>query len=330
MTPKEKYRQLCKTETTIPIFSKDWWMDTVCGINNWNVIIVEENNQIIAALPYFIKSIFSLKMIIQPMLTQTNGVWIKYSTNLKNNTKLSYDKKITNQLIEQLNHLNVKVFDQFFHHSFTNWLPFYWQNFKQTTRYTYILNTNENVETLFKNIDKKTRNEIKKAESLVKIKEDCNLKTLYKLDQLTFKRQNISIPYSFEFLKNLDNYCQKNKSRKIFYSIDKQKNIHAAIYLIYDDNTCYYLISGSDPKYRNSQSMSLLIWNAIKFAKDKNLSFDFEGSMIQPVEQFIKSFNPQQIPYFNIYKEFFFFELVKKILLNNQTLGKLFRKILTT
>lgn len=35
---------------------------------------------------------------------------------------------------------NLPKFDYFnmnFHYSITNWLPFYWRGFKQTTRYTY-------------------------------------------------------------------------------------------------------------------------------------------------------------------------------------------------
>lgn len=78
MTEKERYRNLCKTEKTIPIFSRDWWMDAVCGEDNWNVILVEDNGQIIASLPYYIKKKYGLRLITQPPLTQTNGLWIKY------------------------------------------------------------------------------------------------------------------------------------------------------------------------------------------------------------------------------------------------------------
>ena len=41
MTKKEKYQELCKYEKSIPIFSKDWWMDAVCGEDNWDVLLVE-------------------------------------------------------------------------------------------------------------------------------------------------------------------------------------------------------------------------------------------------------------------------------------------------
>ena len=41
MSNKSKYRNLCTKEKTTPIFSKDLWMDAVCGENNWDVLLVE-------------------------------------------------------------------------------------------------------------------------------------------------------------------------------------------------------------------------------------------------------------------------------------------------
>jgi len=37
---KELYREFCKVEDNIPIFSKDWWMDAVCGEDKWDVILI--------------------------------------------------------------------------------------------------------------------------------------------------------------------------------------------------------------------------------------------------------------------------------------------------
>jgi CelD/BcsL family acetyltransferase involved in cellulose biosynthesis len=74
MTPKDKYRQLCKEDKSIPIFSKDWWMDAVCGENDWNVLIVEKGGEIVASMPIYIKKKHGLKYITQPKLTQNNGI----------------------------------------------------------------------------------------------------------------------------------------------------------------------------------------------------------------------------------------------------------------
>jgi hypothetical protein len=42
MANKQKYRKFCKKEKNIPVFSKDWWLDAVCGEENWDVAIVEK------------------------------------------------------------------------------------------------------------------------------------------------------------------------------------------------------------------------------------------------------------------------------------------------
>ena len=57
MTNKEKYSEFCQKEKNIPIFSKDWWLDAVCGENNWDVALVEKGGQIMASMPYYTKNI---------------------------------------------------------------------------------------------------------------------------------------------------------------------------------------------------------------------------------------------------------------------------------
>src|SRR5919106_2186938 len=58
-----------------------------------------------------------------------------------------------------------------------------------------------------------------------------------------------------------------------------------------------YLMGGSDPRLRTSGAMSLLMWEAIKFAGQVARRFDFEGSMLQPVERFFRAFGARQVPY---------------------------------
>ncbi len=50
MSDLEKYRLFSEHEKTIPLFSKGWWMDAVCP-DEWNVILLEENQQINAHYP---------------------------------------------------------------------------------------------------------------------------------------------------------------------------------------------------------------------------------------------------------------------------------------
>ena len=64
-----------------------------------------------------------------------NGVYYNYPPEQKYCTKLAYEKDVINELLEQIG--TIDYFFQKFTPRFTNWLPYYWNNFKQTTAYTY-------------------------------------------------------------------------------------------------------------------------------------------------------------------------------------------------
>ena len=47
---------------------------------------------------------------------------------------------------------------------------------------------------------------------------------------------------------------------------DDKNNIHASLFLVWNSRSAYYLIGGGDPALRNSEAMTLLMWEAIKFS----------------------------------------------------------------
>jgi hypothetical protein len=304
MTNKEKYRELCKIQKSIPIFSKSWWMDAVCGENNWDVILVEKGGKCIASLPYTITKDRMFKGVSMPLLTQTNGIWLSYPAKQKYTSKLNYEKDIINQIISKLELLNLDFYIQNYNYDFTNWIPFYWKGYSQTTRYTYVIDDLSNMDKVYEEIDGKIRTQIKKAEKVVSVKEDCSIEIFYSLLSMTFARQKIKMPYPLDLVKKIDNACKENNCRKIFYAEDKDGKIHAAIYLIWDDNSVYYLMGGANPELRNSEATTLLLWHALNFASTFRNKFDFEGSMIEPIEKFFKAFGSVQKPYFKIWKDY--------------------------
>ena len=53
-----------------------------------------------------------------------------------------------------------------------------------------------------------------------------------------------------------------------------------------------------------SQSNSLLIRESIRVAHELGIKFDFEGSVLQPIEHIFRGFGTEQKMYFRIYKTF--------------------------
>ena len=301
MNNKAIYRQLCQTEPTIHIFSKGWWLDTVCGEDAWDVVLVRKGNHTLASMPYYTIKRLGLTYLTMPKLTQTLGLWMR-SSEAKYTGQLTQQKKILSLLIDDL-----PAFDNFsqkFHYSLTNWLPFYWRDFQQTTFYTYVLDDLSDINKLWCGLKENIRREIKKAQDRlgIQIRTDLGLDVFLSLNEQTFTRQGMAPPYTKNFVRRLDNACESHNARKIFFAQNKDGKIHAAVYIIWDENSAYYLMGGSDPELRNSGATSLCMWEAIKFASTITHKFDFEGTMIESVERFFRAFGGRQLPYFHITK----------------------------
>ena len=273
----------------------------MCGEDNWDVVLIEKKERIIACLPYLYIKRYLFTIFGMPQLTQILGPWLRPSS-AKYANQLAEQKDLMTALIEKLPAFS--CFSQNFHYSITNWLPFYWQGFSQTTRYTYVLEEISVTSKIWDGMLPKIRTDIKKAQNRfgLKVCTDLGIDTFLTINEKTFSKQGMQLPYSKNFVKRLDKACKEHNARKIFFAKDSDGRIHAAVYIVWDENSAYYLMGGSDPKLRNSGANSLCMWEAIKFASAVTQKFDFEGSMIESVERFFRAFGAKQVPYFHITK----------------------------
>lgn len=302
MATKDRYRELCEQEATIPIFSRDWWLDAVCGADNWGVALVEKGAQVVGALPYFQRRRRGSTVLVQPPLTQKLGPWIRPS-NAKYAKRLGHEKDIMAELIDQLP--TFSLFSQNWHHANTNWLPFFWHGFSQTTRYTYIVDDLKDEERLWGGLADKIRTDIRKASnrSRLIVRDDLDLDAMLALNRKTFARQNKLLPYSEQLVRRIDQACAARGCRKLLIAVDDQGRHHAGAYIVWDTQCAYYLIGGGDPDLRNSGATSLVLWQAMLDCASVTQAFDFEGSMIESIERFFRGFGARQTPFFTVRKE---------------------------
>ena len=300
MQNKEEYIKFVnKNKNIIPIFYHPEWLNAVCG-KSWFGLVYKnkaDNIEAIMPIPYIKK--FGKLLIKMPKQTQFLGIWFKnsYDRNFKN-----YDTQ--QKIIDYFVSLIPKnsFYQIRFNPYFKNHQPFLWHGYKQTTQYSYVLNNIKDHETLYKSFKGSVRTDLKKAEKIVDIIISNDIESFYAVNKLSFQRQNIKIKYSFELVKKIDTYLKSNDQRKILFAKDKNGNIHAVLYLLWDYEKAYYLWGGADPRYRNSNAQTLLLWEAIKIGSKHVALFDFAGSMIQGVAKAFRKFNAEAVPYHRIYK----------------------------
>jgi hypothetical protein len=296
---KDIYRELCIKEPSIPLFSQAWWLDVTAGAEGWDVALVRKGDEVVASMPYTLRKYYGFSISTQPLLTQTLGPWFKGVGN-ESRSELSKQMKWMQNLIDQLP--NFDYFNQNWTWHNQNWLPFYWNGFNQTTRYTYILDNLTDPNVLWDSLKENIKGDIKKAKNRfnIKVKDDLTVNDFLCLNKKTFHRQGIALPYSEQFVKKLDSACIERDARKIFIAVDEQGRKHAGVYIVWDKNCAYYLMGGGDPDLRASGATSLCMWEAIQFSATITRQFDFEGSMIKSVESFFRGFGGRQMPFFSI------------------------------
>lgn len=301
MTDKDRYRLLCDFEPSIPLFSQYWWLDSLVGSDGWDVVLVEKNGNIVASMPYVFKRRYGLVFIGNALLTQSLGPWIR-DTGGKEATRIARQTDLLHQIIERMPKFS--SFNQSWNPNQTNWLPFYWAGFSQTTRYTYVIKSISDLSIVWDGFASSYRNKVSNAQKLLSVRTDINIEEFYRVNMLTFKRQGMREPYSLELLRAHDSALSLRNKRCIFSAHDELGRIHSVLYLVWHQDTAYVHMVGEDPELRKSGAGLLLIWEAIRFSSEQlNIDrFDFEGSMIRSVERVRRDCGASQVPYFVISK----------------------------
>lgn len=300
MNNKTKYSEFCE-RNYVSLMLRPFWLDAVCGAEGWEVALaMDQGGEVRGSLVYHFANYRGFPIIKMPPLTDYSGLWLNYPINLeKNASRYAFEKEVCKTLIAQLP--KTAFFYQQWHPAVTNWLPFFWQGFRQTTLYTYRLNLKEEA-ILFDQLKAATRTHIRKAEKELTIEKSDNLATLYQLIEQSFQRQQLRPHFSLEILQRLDAVLKEKGVRQIYFAHDKNGQLHSGAYITWDEQCAYYLLSGADSTLRESSALYLLLWQAIRDQIGKVPAFDFMGSTLEPVERVFRSFGGALTPHFKITK----------------------------
>jgi len=304
------------------IFEQPWWLDSVAP-GAWGEAVVRRGDGVVARLPYVLRRRFGLPTIVQPQFTQTLGPWLA-PTEGKYARRLETEKNLLGQLIEMLPRFD--LLRQCFAPSLTNWLPFHWAGFQATVAYTYRIEHLSDLDRVQHEFQDHVRRGIRKAQRSVEVDHDFPLDELLRLDTETYARQGLKLPHSYAVLQRLDAACAERGARRVLGAVDADGRTHAALYVVWDDRTMYALMSARDRERQAVGANTLLYWEAIRLASQVSRVFDFEGSMVQPIEHYFRGFGGTQTPYFCVTKAGLMAQSALAVRAARMTLGRLTRR----
>jgi hypothetical protein len=283
---------------SLPIFLKDWWLDAVCGAENWTPLLYfDKNEQPIGAAFYYNARKAGLATITQPMLTPFSGIWVKPLPGDAKHKAAKLLTEISTDFAAQLPdvwHLGINL-----QYKLQNVLPFHWQGFKHTLRYTHTIDLTPPLSHIAKDYNMATRQRINKADNYeLKVLQDSDIL----FEQYLASLKGVKTTITTAKLQTVVTAIRQNVAGEIFALHKKGEETPLCTALIvWDNETAYLSMMGNSKK--NADAPTIMVHLLLAFCQSKGLpTFDFEGSMLQPVEQFYRSFGAVKTPYYRLLK----------------------------
>ncbi len=277
----------------LPLFAQTWWLDAVAP-EQWREVTVTRGDEIAARWPYAVHRRFGGTMLTLPPLTPQLGPWLRPST-AGYAKQLAEQKDLIEQLVAKLPRHD--LFHQNLPPEFTNWLPLHWSGFTLTPRMTYRITALDDLDAVWGEFRANIRTDVRKADKQLELRDDLGAGRLVDLLSKTFDRQARRNPYDATCIERVCVACAERQQGQLLFAVDASERVHAATLIVWDGRAAYYLLSGADPEHRNSGAGSFLVWHAIQLASRHAQMFDFEGSMVEPIERFVRAFGARQTPY---------------------------------
>lgn len=298
MTNKERYTEWVAKQEYVPLFMQPWWMDAVCAGKQWDVLLAEdETGEIIGAMPYLLRKRAWFKYIVMPQQTQIGGIWVT--------SEATADKWKTAEVCriikEQMDQMGLAYYYQ-------QYLPgslcvdaMRGLGFKTKERVTYRVEDLSDLDALIASFSKNKKRQLQKALSL-HIERGMEIEDFYRFHSHCLASRKRKISYSREFLLVLERKAKRLGQCEVLSVCNADGQVYAAAFLVWDKHYMYYLVPAYDPAFGDSGAGALLVLEAIKLAREKQVRFDFEGSMERGTAKHYKQFGSTPTTYYSVEK----------------------------
>jgi len=194
----------------------------------------------------------------------------------------------------------------------TDCLPFYWRGFKVVPRYTYRIGLRREAGEVLSGMSVDRRNDVTKAEhDGIEVTEMRDVEHLRSLVMDTYARQHKAFPVD-EMDRVLSAFPPGASSFGFLAASGGRPMV--AVYTVHDKETAFCLLTGycSSGAHRGAGALAMV--KTILKAQEMGLAtFDFEGSVIPPIEKYYRGFGGTLTPYFSVNKAWLPIEMLLKI-----------------
>ncbi len=268
-----KYNACIKNALNSRIYAYSWYLDLVA--TNWDVLILNDYK---AVMPLPWRSKYLIKYVYPPAWTQQLGVF----------SSIMIEEFLIHKFIKNIPKKFIKLTIQF---NSANAL----KGKHVVERVNYIFTLNQPYNQLLNAFSKSRKRVLKNiTHKNFVIEKNVNYRDFLNFYSTTHKNYQL-LPKQFSSLEKL--LSSRNQSVNIWGVCIDGKLVSGLVWLK-DECRITFLLPISTAKAKDLGIPTLMVAALIKQFSNTNLSLDFEGSMIDGVARFYKSFGSEKESYY--------------------------------
>jgi hypothetical protein len=278
---KSLYKDFCDSEKNLPVFHHYDWLEILCK-DDWNVRLCLVEGKVVGVLPFMLKKKYFLKFISFPRFTPYLGIYLINEVNPKLNRKIktSLISSIPSSAFSII-HNNIMDNDM---------LPWIWKEYQCKFKYTHIISNDH--KNIYANLySDSLLKKIKNKKNKFYIKQSNQVNELIEIMNDIYIHNGLKIRLNQNLLNSI--IASKKLIPNLLLLLDESKKIHSASLTIEDNQNVYNLFSGRSLREADPDAHAIILDEVIIRALNRNKNFDFMGSSLKGVEEFISSFGGQ-------------------------------------
>lgn len=274
------------------LFAQRWWMDIVTQ-GTVRLLGCFQGNRLIAGMPIWPEKYLGVPCLRQPPLTPYWGPILlpqqgKYATQVSNEiaTLRALAEKITTWPAVFLS----------CHPTLTNWLAFYWNDFVQTTSYTYhIVHKPESTAThhaVYAHVFPQT------IQQKLHLQEHVDLLTIANMPQLSGVTLDT---YAYEDIRRcwplLVEAAQAHQCLTGVAVVDAKDLTLTTSAIVWDERCAYHLLSGNHSREQEPEVLRQRHALELKIVRELAPAYEPERSILEPENILLSALDGELLPY---------------------------------
>lgn len=274
---------LC-AQSGAPLCLHPWWWEALRlpGVSARYAVTRDGGGRILGMWPQFERTLLGWRYLSQPRLNAYAGPWLFSPPEYASATprkRLDFYEKTCAALVAQIPR-RMTFFRQNLHPEIVHWGPMYRAGFRESLRYTYLLQPAKDPQALWKTLRPELRSELRQAERLVHVSVEDAPELAYDLHAQVWLAQGKRSPYDRDAFLRLHAELRARAYARCFLARSPLSPTPlAALYCCADARRASILLIGRERSAtQRIPAVSLLIWNAIQQCAAEGIALDFEAA----------------------------------------------------